>query len=175
MNEHGLTLANMEVRRPMRLPTAMPYTLLYRKVLEQCRTVEEAVVLLEQTPRQSANNLMLMDAAGDRAVVELTPAGVTVRRAAPEAPLFSTNHHRGEDHATTGRCSRYDAMVASANRHLGSIDSAILQGMLDEVSQGPVTMQSMVFEPSERVVYLAADENATRKPFKRIELGQYFD
>jgi hypothetical protein len=47
--------------------------------------------------------------------------------------------------------------------------------MLDEVSQGPVTMQSMVFEPSERVVYLAADENATRKPFKRIELGQYFD
>ena len=27
--------------------------------------------LLEQTPRQSANNLMLMDAKGDRAVVEL--------------------------------------------------------------------------------------------------------
>ncbi len=30
MNEHGLTLANMEVRRGPRVPSAMPYTLLYR-------------------------------------------------------------------------------------------------------------------------------------------------
>src|SRR2546427_744412 len=37
MNEHGLTLANMEVNRGARLPTAMPYTLLYRTILEQCR------------------------------------------------------------------------------------------------------------------------------------------
>src|SRR5688500_9903586 len=43
MNEHGLTLANMEVTRSVRLPSAMPYTLLYRSVLERCRTGEEAV------------------------------------------------------------------------------------------------------------------------------------
>ena len=64
MNEYGLCLANMEVDRPMRPPMAMPYTLLYRTVLEQCRTVDEAIDLLNRTPRQSANNLMLMDAAG---------------------------------------------------------------------------------------------------------------
>ena len=46
MNEHGLTLANMEVDRPRRLPVAMPYTLLYRTVLERCRTVDEAIALL---------------------------------------------------------------------------------------------------------------------------------
>src|SRR5687768_14464554 len=60
MNEHGLTIANMEVSRGLRLPSAMPYTLLYRTVLERCRTVDEAVALLESTPRQTANNLMLM-------------------------------------------------------------------------------------------------------------------
>src|SRR5262249_47857984 len=38
MNEHGLTIANMEVTRAPRLPHAMPYTLLYRTLLEQCRT-----------------------------------------------------------------------------------------------------------------------------------------
>ncbi len=82
MNEHGLTLANMEVTRSTRLPSAMPYTLLYRSVLERCRTVDDAIAFLENTPRQSANNLMLMDAAGSRALVEITPAGVAVRRGA---------------------------------------------------------------------------------------------
>ena len=65
MNEYGLCLANMEVDRQMRPPMAMPYTLLYRTVLEQCRTVDEAIDLLKRTPRQSANNLMLMDARGE--------------------------------------------------------------------------------------------------------------
>src|SRR2546421_6669355 len=52
MNEHGLTLASMEVDRPMgALPRAMPYILLYRTVLEKCKTVAEAVGLLEKTPR----------------------------------------------------------------------------------------------------------------------------
>src|SRR5918993_2065111 len=81
MNEHGLTLANMEVGRRQRLPAAMPYIMLYRTVLERCKTVDEAVKLLEETPRQSANNLMLMDASGGRVVVEITPEKVTVRRA----------------------------------------------------------------------------------------------
>ena len=51
----------------------MPYTLLYRSVLEQCRTIDEAIAFLRNTPRQTANNLMLMDATGNRAVVEITP------------------------------------------------------------------------------------------------------
>src|SRR5437588_2551204 len=73
MNEHGLALANMEITRTGSFPKAMPYTLLYRTVLEQCRTVDEAIGLLKRTPRQTPNNLMLMDASGDRAVVELSP------------------------------------------------------------------------------------------------------
>src|SRR5207248_4073321 len=55
MNEHGLALANMEVDRSPRLPAAMPYTLLYRTILERCKTVDEAVALLQSTPRQTAN------------------------------------------------------------------------------------------------------------------------
>src|SRR5205823_8152360 len=50
MNEHGLALANMEVDRQPRLPVAMPYMLLYRTILERCRTVNEAIALLQSTP-----------------------------------------------------------------------------------------------------------------------------
>ena len=97
MNEHGLALANMEVARNPRLPGAMPYTLLYRTVLERCKTVNEAIDLIQNTPRQTANNLMLMDATGDRAVIEITPDAVAVRRTQPTEALISTNHQRGAD------------------------------------------------------------------------------
>ncbi len=110
MNEYGLSLACMEGPRMARLPTAMPYTLLYRTILEQCRTVDEAIDLLQRTPRQTANNLMLMDAAGNRAVVEIRPESVVVRRGEPGRRLISTNHQRGQDRDTPGYCWRYDRL-----------------------------------------------------------------
>ena len=58
--------------------------------------------MLEKTPRQSANNLMLMDGAGNRAVVEITPESVIVRRAPEGQALLSTNHQRGDDLDTPG-------------------------------------------------------------------------
>ncbi len=174
MNEHGLCVANMEVGRPMRVPEAMPYTLLYRVVLERCRTVGEAVELLKKTPRQSANNLMMMDAAGDRAVAEITPEGVVVRRGQEKKALLSTNHHRGEDQDTAGKCWRYDRMKTAAEKEYGRIGVLEIEKMLDGVAQKDQTMQSMVFEPAKRVLYLAAGENATKRAYERIELGRYF-
>ncbi len=174
MNEHGLCLANMEVPRPMRPPTAMPYTLLYRTVLERCRTVDEAVGLLESTPRQTANNLMLMDAAGDRAVAEITPEGVHVRRATGTAALISTNHQRDQDADTPGRCDRYDYLHATAAAEFGHVDEPAVTGLLQHVGRRG-TLQSMVFEPARRVVYLAAGQDATHRAYRRFDLAAYFD
>ncbi len=177
MNQYGLCLANMEVDRPVRAPSAMPYMLLYRSVLEKCRTVDEAIALLQNTPRQSANNLMLMDAAGDRAVAEIRPEAVTVRRGEPASGLISTNHQRGRDTETRGRCWRYDLLHASSSRLFGRIDRRALQGMLQKVVQGSggtMTLQSMVFEPSSRVIYLATGLDAPSREFQRIDLKAYF-
>lgn len=174
MNEHGLALANMEVTRGMRLPTAMPYILLYRSVLEQCRTTEQAIALLRRTPRQSANNLMIMDAAGDRAVVEITPEKVHVRRAKEDAALVSTNHQRGDDCDSAGRCDRFDCLVEESADRRGKIDVKEIESMLAEVSQGRMTLQSMIFEPANRVMYLSTGKNAARKTFYRIDLKPYF-
>jgi isopenicillin-N N-acyltransferase-like protein len=174
MNEHGLTLANMEVTRAPRIPGAMPYTLLYRTVLEKCKTVNEAIDLIQHTPRQTANNLMVMDATGDRAVVEITPQAVTVRRSLSTEPLVSTNHQRGVDCDTSGRCWRYDQLHNSGEEKFGKIDLKQLEAMLAQVSPGKETLQSMVFEPSNRVIYLSTGAGAATRTFYQLDLKSYF-
>jgi hypothetical protein len=177
MNEYGLCLTNMEVDRPMRPPMAMPYTLLYRTVLEQCQTVDEAIDLLKRTPRQSANNLMLMDARGNRAVAEIRPEGVAVRRGQLGTGLISTNHQRGQDTDTPGYCWRYDSLHRASASEFGRIDLPAIEGMLAKVVQGAkgdMTLQSMVFEPANRVVYLATGLDAPGHGYERIDLRYYF-
>lgn len=171
MNEHGLTLANMEVTRLPRPAEAMPYTLLYRSVLEHCRTVDEAIAYLESATKQTANNLMLMDAQGARAVVELRPGNTTVRRGKPNIPLASTNHQRGPDDLSTGRCWRYEGMVAQAQRRHGRLDRQGVAEIISSVAVAQLTMQCMVFEPSNRLVYLSTGRDAGRGPFVVVDLG----
>lgn len=175
MNEHGLTVANMEVDRLPRLPVAMPYTLLYRTLLEQCRTVDEAIQLLEKTPRQTANNLMVMDAGGARAVIEITPEAISVRRGNDSAALISTNHQRGIDVDTPNRCRRYDYLHDTSASNFGRIDQSGIQSMLGGVAQGKMTLQSMIFEPANRIIHLSAGENAAGKTFSRLDLKRYFE
>lgn len=175
MNEHGLTLANMEVTRKRRAPTAMPYTLLYRTVLEKCTTVNEALELLKSTPRQTANNLMLMDATGDRALVEITPEGISVRRAPDLQALVSTNHQRGQDLDSVGHCRRYDTLCARSREKFGKLDLASVQHMLADVQQGDMTLQCMIFEPKNRVFYLSTGKRAADRTLVRYDLNALFD
>jgi hypothetical protein len=174
MNEFGLALCNMEVSRPMGIPRAMPYALLYRSVLEHCKNVDEAIAFLQTTPRQTANNLMLMDAAGNRAVVELTPEQVTVRRGQAGTALISTNHQRGQDTDTPGRCDRYDYLNATAHQLYGKIGQPQLITMLERVQQEGLTMQSMIFEPANRVIYLATGSRAPERKFVKLDFKLYF-
>jgi hypothetical protein len=177
MNEYGLCLANMEVNRPLRPPMAMPYPLLYRTILERCRTVDEAIDFLNRTPRQSANNLMLMDAAGNRAVAEIRPDGVAVRRGQAASALISTNHQRGQNTDTPGFCWRYDSLHRASAAEFGRINLPALETMLGKVVQGTdgdMTLESMVFEPANRIVYLATGLDAPAHTFERIDLKFYF-
>jgi predicted choloylglycine hydrolase len=174
MNEHGLALANMEVDRSARIPRAMPYTLLYRMILERCKTVDEAIALLRATPRQTANNLMLMDAGGDRAVAEITPEKVVVRRASDNRALISTNQQRGQDADAPGLCRRYDYLHNASAQSFGQIGITQIESMLNFVAQGKRTLQSMIFEPGTRTIYLAAGANAPSQGYHRLDLKPLF-
>ena len=131
--------------------------------------------MLNQLPRQTTNNLMLMDANGDRAVAEITTESVIIRRAADTAALISTNHQRGQDQDTPGKCWRYDRIHAESQAGFGHLDVAAMEHMLRDVEQQDFTLQSMVFEPSNRVIYLAVGNNAPQHAFTRIDLLPYFN
>jgi isopenicillin-N N-acyltransferase-like protein len=171
MNERGLCLANMEVRRNQRWPSALPYTLLYRSILEECGTVDEAISLLQHTPIQTANNLMLMDADGNRAVAEITPEGVHIRRAPVTQALVCTNHQRGDDLDTPGRCPRYDLLHDESKNAFGTIALDRIKHMLATTAQGAMTMQSMIFQPGDRVLYLATGKDSAANPYDRYDLA----
>jgi len=113
---------------------------------------------------------MLMDATGDRAVAEIYPDRVDVRRAPADAALISTNHRRCSQPDSAGRCSRYDSLAQTSREQFGHIDVSLLHSMLGRASQGDMTLQSMVFEPSTLTLYLATGKNAPTRPFERIDL-----
>jgi hypothetical protein len=117
---------------------------------------------------------MLMDASGDRAVVEITPERITVRRAPENLPLISTNHQRGQDLQTPGKCPRYDRLMTDGINTFGKIEEPTVQKMLQSVAVPTMTMQSMVFEPSTRVMYLATGPNAPSRGYERIDLKEKF-
>jgi hypothetical protein len=72
--------------RPTR--TARPVALLARNVLEQAKTLDEAIKLIEGTPTLGAAVFVLVDgASGTWVVVERTPTKAIVERA-PKTPAF---------------------------------------------------------------------------------------
>ncbi len=135
--------------------------------------MDEAVKYLQESPIQTANNLMLMDASGDRAVAELTPDAVHIRRGLPTAALLSTNHQRDQDQNTPGRCWRYDYMNQTAATGFGQIDVTAMKEILGHVGS-KITLQSMIFEPENRVIYLSTGADAAHKEFNRLDLRPYF-
>ena len=105
---------------------------------------------------------MLMDAAGTRAVVEITPEGVAVRTARDDAALISTNHQRGED-ADYRPLRPLRLLHDTSAESFGDIDVPRVESMLAGAAQGKLTMQSMVFEPANRVMYLSAGTTRRRR------------
>ena len=116
---------------------------------------------------------MLMDAAGHRAVVEITPEKITVRRGDADSALISTNHQRAQDADSPGRCWRYDLLRRESRQEWRRIDVPALHAMLGHAQQGKMTLQSMVFEPANRVIYLSLGTEAARRGYRRIDLRQY--
>jgi isopenicillin-N N-acyltransferase-like protein len=72
--------------RPTR--NARPIAMLARAVLEQCKTLDEAVKLVEQTPTLGAATVVLVDgSSGKWLIIERTPSKAIVERS-PKLPVF---------------------------------------------------------------------------------------
>lgn len=173
MNDAGLCVAVLEVYATgddsRRFDAGgTPYALCYRRLLEECATVEEALALLRSMKRTTLNNLAICDRRRG-GVFEITPQRVEFREAERGiAPC--TNHFRTDPLRVAGRCPRYARLAAAMNgdRKLSVADVA---ARLHEVNQGVLTLHTMVFEPQRLRLHLSVgNAPSSAHPLHVLEL-----
>lgn len=176
MNDAGLALAVHEVYlshdgATSFNPKGVPYTLAFRRVLEECGTIAEAEKLLREMPRTTLLNLAVCDAR-QAVVFELTPKTVAVRQ--PENGLCAcTNHFRTRELSVLPLCRRYSGLIKA--QAIDKLTVADVTKKLDEVNQGRLTVQSMVFETAVRKLHLAiGPAPSSAQPYREIDLAPLF-
>jgi isopenicillin-N N-acyltransferase like protein len=163
MNDAGLSVAVLEVTQvkmgEKRFDaTGMPYALCYRRLLEECSTIDEAYALLSKMKRTGLSNLAVADRAGI-AVFEISPERVVVRRG-QNGTCVATNHFCSDALKALvtvnwfSTCDRFEALtkVGELQRKLGPSD---LHVGLHAANHNKLTLQSMIFEPQTLRLHLA--------------------
>ena len=177
MNDAGLALAVHEVffsrdGSAMFDPRGTPYLFCFRRILEECTTVEEAAGLLRSTGRTTLLNLAICDRRGG-AVLEITPKHVVLRRGV-DGLCACTNHFRSRRLGTFALAWRYHLLMTS--RDIQSIGLADVAEKLDDANLGRLTMQTMIFEPAPLVLHLAIGScPSSALPLKPLELTPLFE
>jgi isopenicillin-N N-acyltransferase-like protein len=176
INERGLAVAWLDVSSvrdgsPTFDPTGTPLVCCFRRVLEECATVEEAEKLIRSLRRTRSANLAICDRKG-AAVLEITPKNVIVRPGV-DGICSCTNHFRSKLLAEDLKCPRYDALERS--RSLPKLDLADVAKHLHAANQGPATMQTMIFEPAALKLHLAFGKGpSSALPLKTLDLAPLF-
>ncbi|MHC4406379.1 MAG: C45 family autoproteolytic acyltransferase/hydrolase, partial [Planctomycetota bacterium] len=180
INDAGLALATnysgpLKDNAPRFSPEGMPHRFLYRQILEECATVEEAEALL--TSNKLTDSVLLAACDTRRAVVfEITP-GKMVTRNAEDHLLACTNHFRTPELAVPREmraCDRYETFQKywQENEPLAWTDVA---KAMREVGWS-LTLQTMIFEPETLRLRLAIGANppATARPLTTLNLKELF-
>ncbi|MGA2061457.1 MAG: C45 family peptidase [Thermoguttaceae bacterium] len=176
INDSGLALAVHEVflskdKAPMFNPKGLPYSMCFRRMLEECSSVEEAEKLLRSTERTTLLSLAVCDRR-QAAVFEMTPNTVAVRRA-KDGLCFCTNHFRTDELIMFAWCRRYPILEKAQS--IKTLDVDDVAKKLDEVSAGHMTVQSMIFEPEPLILHLAMGScPSSALPMKKLELQPLF-
>jgi hypothetical protein len=180
MNQAGLCLARHEVFTPAvnttYNPEGVPFAVCFRAVLEACRNVAEAIQLIEKTPHVTVNNLVLCDADGG-AIVEIAPGGVKSRPITAEM-RSCTNHFAHPDWQNPRQANAYhtqDRLARLGAAPAIGVGVEDVRRVLDDVNQGDLTIQTMVFDPSAVAVHVAFGPGpTTRLPLTRFDLAPYW-
>jgi hypothetical protein len=172
MNDAGLTVAVLEVYATAddsaRLdPKGVPYALCFRRLLEDCTTIDEAEKALKEMRRTTMVNLAVCDRNGS-AVFEITPKTVN-RRSGENGICACTNHFRTKGLALSLECGRYETLEkCQEKKKIGLLDMAKL---LNAVNQGGDTLQTMIFEPATLQLHLAFGTcPSSGMPMKELDL-----
>ena len=178
MNDAGLCVSINEIsasKDGSKTPNlnGVPMIFLFRKILAECTTVDEAEKMLKDNPRTTWFCMTACDPKSG-CVFEATPRHV-VRRDGVHDVCCCTNCFLTDELCVGEKCWRYPKLqaVQKANGKLGVAEIA---KALDSVNQGAHTIQCMIFEPKSRVLHLAygGGKSATKRPLAKLDLGAIF-
>ncbi len=150
INSRGLACGVMECYGKGHDPDGEPYAMIFRRVLAACATVGEAAALITNAKATTGNNLMLADAAGDAAVMEIRPSGARLRRS-PGRYVYATNHFL-EENPGERRLRIIEGCIAAAP----APSMALAEDVLRKTAIVGDNIQAMVFLPARRTVFLSA-------------------
>ena len=176
INEAGLCLATHEVflskdGAPIFNPKGVPYTFCFRRILEECATVQEAEKLLRASPRTTLFSLAVCDPNGG-AVLEATPKTVVLRPAV-DGICACANHFRSQELGRYAFTRRYEILAKSSE--IPVLGLADVAKKLHEVNLGRLTVQTMIFEPATLKLHLAIGScPSSALPMKLLELKPLF-
>jgi hypothetical protein len=173
INDAGLCLVTNEVTSasdgsPKFDLKGVPFILAFRRIMEECTTVDEAEKFLLNLRRTSTINLTVCDKKGGK-IFEITPKNVKARPA-DKGLGMCTNHFRSKELATDMHCWRYDILLKSQD--LKTVGREEIAKKLDEANQKEATIQTMIFEPATLRLDLAIGKGPTSaRPMKTLELA----
>jgi hypothetical protein len=180
MNDAGLAIASHEVfgvpgiRRYN--PRGVPFTLAYRRVLEECARTTEVAPLLRGIERTTSTLLVLCDRDGGR-VLEVTPDHV-IEQPQVDDVIACTNHYRSPELArrTPPRQFRTGERLSTLTERAAGQETftpADVRATLHATHQGPMTIQTMVFEPAALAVHVGfGAPPTTGRELVRVELAR---
>lgn len=172
INDAGLTIAVHEVmvardNSALFDPAGVPYTFAFRRILEECATADEAEKLLRSMKRTTKLNLAVCDERKSF-VLEMTPKSV-VRRDAEDGLCICTNHFCTPQLMIFPFCRRFAALETA--REMKTLSLADVEEKLHAANSGPITLQSMIFEPNELRLHLSAGEiPSSAGPYRTVDL-----
>ena len=123
INSNGLALADTAVGTSDHGVGLLRYFLMTR-LLARAATVDEALALIGATVHAGGGTLVLADAGGTMASVELGHQATSVQRT-DRGFVARTNHFLGADTSPNWRASAGDPMAASSTQRLASIRAAL--------------------------------------------------
>lgn len=182
MNDAGLCLAVHEAyvggdESPTFDKKGMPFALAMRRLLEECSTIDEAAAFLRTLPRTTHLNVPMADAR-HAAVLEVTSKNVEVRKAA-EGLCLCTNHFLTPALQVKGQRNSYETLDRmrrlEERQKLAKLGVADVQEALHAANLAQHTLQTMVFAPQSRTLWLAYGRcPSSAEPLRKLELAELF-
>lgn len=182
MSDRGIVVSSTTVPTLANWPLATPATFLYRRIMEEAESLDEAIATLRRAARTQGNNVLIGSGdEGTAAIVEYTPRRFAVRHP-QDGWVAATNHFNHPEmvgrHAkqrwlsSTERLARLGELCTSdivRSAEVQSLGAFLLdlQTRHPEANeyctvQNPCTVYSTLFAPRERRMWVRAADRPDR-------------